>query len=681
MPAAGPYLDGEGIGNFWNRFTGYVGEKLSAIAENLPTPVMKVVYSADKTSAVIKLANNFIGYGDAVVRYKDGSDPTESDPEVTANGMNAIPGVIYFFRSFPAGESNYLASGSVIVDMNNKIKVAQPIVSVNQSNFSVSITCGTAGAEIRYTTNGAEPTESSTLYSGAFTIDPPTTIKAKAFKSGMISSDVFEVFVEEPLQVLPTPSISVARVNYNTARITISNYSSYPSGTKIVINGTSYSVASQISFSVGSSATSISVYATYSGSEPFESQSGSASTSIPAACATPSISESNNTVTITCSTSGATIYYRTGSSGSYSQYTGSFSISSSVYIYAYATTSANGQSATANVYCTYTPRCATPSISQSGNTVTITCSTSGATIHYRRGSSGGYSTGTSPVSFTISSTTTVYAYATRSGYLQSSTTSRNCTYTQPQCASPSISFSSSTNRVTITCSTSGATIYYRRGTSGSYSVYSGSFTISSTTTIYAYATKSGYRQSNTVSKRCTYTAPKCATPTISQSGNVVTFRCTTSGATIHYSGCGVSGTCSSGGTATITASGTMTAYATASGYSQSSTASKSCSYTMPDLPSISTSFRPQTNTMSYWVDLSIKADDTLPTGTQIDVEIYNVTNSMTILTKSNIGLGNEHLNLTNVRKGNKLRLTLTAHCEGYNPSIFTTTATVIDTSD
>ena len=135
------------------------------------------------------------------------------------------------------------------------------------------------------------------------------------------------------------------------------------------------------------------------------------------------------------------------------------------------------------------------------------------------------------------------------------------------------------------------------------------------------------------------------------------------------------------GSVTIKSSGTMTAYATASGYSQSSTASKSCTFTMPDLPSISTSFRPQCNIMAYWVDLSIKADDTLPTGTQIDVEIYNVTNSMTILTKSNIGLGNEHLNLTNVRKGNKLRLTLTAHCEGYNPSIFTTTATVIDTSD
>ncbi len=125
----------------------------------------------------------------------------------------------------------------------------------------------------------------------------------------------------------------------------------------------------------------------------------------------------------------------------------------------------------------------------------------------------------------------------------------------------------------------------------------------------------------------------------------------------------------------------MTAYATASGYSQSSTASKSCTFTMPDLPNISSSFSAETNTVICWAYLDIKADGTMPTGTQIDVEIYNITFSKVILTKSNIGWGKENLFLDNARRNNKLRATITAHCEGYNPSIFTTTATVIDTSD
>ena len=49
----------------------------------------------------------------------------------------------------------------------------------------------------------------------------------------------------------------------------------------------------------------------------------------------------------------------------------------------------------------------------------------------------------------------------------------------------------------------------------SYSVYTGSFTISSSTTIYAYATASGYSTSSTASRYCSYTLPKCATPVIS----------------------------------------------------------------------------------------------------------------------------------------------------------------------
>jgi hypothetical protein len=52
----------------------------------------------------------------------------------------------------------------------------------------VSITCSTASATIRYTTNGSEPTTNSTLYTGPFTLTSTTTVRAKAFKSGMNDS-------------------------------------------------------------------------------------------------------------------------------------------------------------------------------------------------------------------------------------------------------------------------------------------------------------------------------------------------------------------------------------------------------------------------------------------------------------------------------------------------------------
>ena len=54
----------------------------------------------------------------------------------------------------------------------------------------VTISCATAGASIRYTTDGTVPTASSTLYSGPITVSQTTTIKAIGIKSGMNNSNV-----------------------------------------------------------------------------------------------------------------------------------------------------------------------------------------------------------------------------------------------------------------------------------------------------------------------------------------------------------------------------------------------------------------------------------------------------------------------------------------------------------
>ncbi len=56
------------------------------------------------------------------------------------------------------------------------------------SSVVVTMSCATVGATIRYTTNESEPTESSALYSAPITITSDTTLKAKAFKTGMNAS-------------------------------------------------------------------------------------------------------------------------------------------------------------------------------------------------------------------------------------------------------------------------------------------------------------------------------------------------------------------------------------------------------------------------------------------------------------------------------------------------------------
>lgn len=65
-----------------------------------------------------------------------------------------------------------------------------PVPGTYASAQSVTITCATAGATIRYTLDGATPTDGSPLYSTPISISQTRTLKARAFKTGLNASDV-----------------------------------------------------------------------------------------------------------------------------------------------------------------------------------------------------------------------------------------------------------------------------------------------------------------------------------------------------------------------------------------------------------------------------------------------------------------------------------------------------------
>lgn len=74
-------------------------------------------------------------------------------------------------------------------------QVADPVFSPAGGTYSspqvVSLSTATAGAEIRYTTNGSEPSPTNgTLYTGPGTVSTSMTIKAIAYKTGMTNSNI-----------------------------------------------------------------------------------------------------------------------------------------------------------------------------------------------------------------------------------------------------------------------------------------------------------------------------------------------------------------------------------------------------------------------------------------------------------------------------------------------------------
>jgi glucosylceramidase len=239
---------------------------------------------------------------------------------------------------------------------------------------------------------------------------------------------------------------------------------------------------------------------------------------------------------------------------------------------------------------------ATPSFSPAGGTftsaqtVTISDSTSGATIYYTLdGSTPTTSSSQYSTPLTISSTTTVSAIAAASGDTNSAVGTATYTISLPTLPAPQFSPAggtfTSTQSVTISESTAGATIYYTLDGSTpttSSTKYTTPLSISSTTTVNAIAAESGYTNSSVGTQTYTINLPAAPAPQFSPAPGTyattqsVTLSDTVTGATIYYTTDGSTPTTSSTAYSTpigISTTTAVNAIAVASGYTTSSVAS------------------------------------------------------------------------------------------------------------
>ncbi len=118
--------------------------------------------------------------------------PLVSVPSALADGVSFAPATI------PEGWSvqSVTEDGNVRYMLIEGFAVETP-TSPTPTEFSmgqqtvVTLTCATEGATIYYTTDGSDPTTSSTPYSAPFTVTDGTTVKARAYKTGLRDSLIY----------------------------------------------------------------------------------------------------------------------------------------------------------------------------------------------------------------------------------------------------------------------------------------------------------------------------------------------------------------------------------------------------------------------------------------------------------------------------------------------------------
>ena len=144
-------------------------------------------------------------YGKAVQIHAE-EEPTAAAIDIKA-AYEAKHGVLgagapkvffrYFYVNASTGETSVPMQAIVKWDADGATVEAPEISGTTPFSESTEVSIsGPAGAEIRYTTDGSDPTASSTLYSAAFSLTASATVKAIAIKNGVSSSVASKEFTK-----------------------------------------------------------------------------------------------------------------------------------------------------------------------------------------------------------------------------------------------------------------------------------------------------------------------------------------------------------------------------------------------------------------------------------------------------------------------------------------------------
>lgn len=161
----------------------------------------------------------------ATIRFTtDGTFPSETSSAFSVPiNISLSTTMTIRAKSFLTGwASSATATGVYTITGTVATPVFTPAAGTYTIAQNVTISCATGGAQIRYTTNGAEPTASSPLYSAPVTISSTRTLKAKAFLTGWNPSSTATGFYTITGMVA-TPVFTPAAGTYSTAQNVVIN--------------------------------------------------------------------------------------------------------------------------------------------------------------------------------------------------------------------------------------------------------------------------------------------------------------------------------------------------------------------------------------------------------------------------------------------------------------------------
>ncbi len=455
----------------------------------------------------------------AEIRYSlDGSNPTETSLLYT-NPISISEDTTLKARAF---KENFQASQVVeAVYEFETLMVANPTFNPPAGTYTeaqnVSITCQTQGAEIRYSLDGSNPTETSLLYTNPISISEDTTLKARAFKENYQASQVVEAVYEFETLVVANPTFNPPAGTYTEAQNVSITCQTQGAEIRYSLDGsnpteTSLLYINPISISEDTTLKARAFKENYQASQvveavyEFETLVVANPTFNPPAG---TYTEAQN-VSITCQTQGAEIRYSLDGSNPTETsllYTNPISISEDTTLKARAfKENFQASQVVVAVYEFETLVVANPTFNPpaglytEAQNVSITCQTQGAEIRYSLDGSNPTETSllyTNPIS--ISEDTTLKARAFKENFQASQVVEAVYEFETLVVANPTFNPPAGTyteaQNVSILCQTQGAEIRYSLDESEpteSSLLYTGPINISEDATLKARAYKEGY---------------------------------------------------------------------------------------------------------------------------------------------------------------------------------------------